>query len=79
MTTNQRRAAAIAEEISRGTRSPNALSDLEWSLLLLAAGTNAMAAPAAQVSRRVLENASFGTGFFLRSAAHSPGPEDRPA
>ena len=66
MTTNQRRAAFLAEQVSLGARSPEALSDSEWSLLLLAAGTNAVAAPPAKVCRRVTECANRGSGYFLR-------------
>ena len=65
MITNQRRAAATAEETSRGALSPNALFDLDGSLLLLAAGTNAVAASAAPVSRRVLHCASDESSYFL--------------
>lgn len=68
MTTNQRRAAVLAEQIFLGARSPEALPDNDWSLLLLAAGTNAVAAPAAVVSRRVLEYANQGSGYFWHVA-----------
>ena len=74
MTTNQRRAAAIAEAVSCGARSPEALSDSEWSLLLLAAGTNAVAAPPSTVCRCVMECASRGIGYFIERAGDAPGP-----
>ena len=74
MTTNQRRAAVLAEQISLGARSPEALSDGEWSLLLLAAGTKAVAAPPATVCRCVMECASRGSGYFHRGCWGAAGP-----
>ena len=41
----------------------------------MAAGTNAVAAPAALVSCRVLEYASHGTGYFLRGDGDAPRPQ----
>jgi hypothetical protein len=72
VTTNQRRAATLAEQITRGALSPRALTDNDWSLLLLAAGTNAVAAPPTLVVRRVLERAERGTDYFRRGAQLVP-------
>ena len=52
----------------RSVFSPAAISDEEWCLLLLAAGTNAVAAPPATVARRALECADRGSEYF--SAGH---------
>ena len=71
MTTNQRHAAALAEGVCCGAINPAALSDEEWSLLLLAAGTNAVAARPATVARRALKCARRESGYFLR---HTPPP-----
>ena len=71
MTTNQCHAAALAEGVCRGAISPAALSDEEWFLLLLAAGTNAVAARPAIVARRALDCAGRGSGYFLRVAPPS--------
>jgi hypothetical protein len=66
MTTNQRHAAALAAGVCRGAISPAALSDEEWSLLLLAAGMNAVAARPATVARRALKCARRESGYFRR-------------
>ena len=66
MTSNQRRAAGMAEGIHRGSLAAQALTDDDWSLLLLAAGMNGVAAPPAKVCRQVLRCAGEGSGYFRR-------------
>lgn len=64
MTSNQRRAAQLAEHILKGRTQGSALSDHDWHLLLLAGGVNKCAAPALVVAGKVMEHARRQSGYF---------------
>ncbi|HEY7117564.1 MAG TPA: hypothetical protein VH475_13330 [Tepidisphaeraceae bacterium] len=64
MTRNQHHALDLARNILRGALSAQALTDQEWHLMLLAAGTNCFAAPPKKVSIGVLRNARGGRGYY---------------
>lgn len=61
MTSNQKRAVILARDVCRGANDAASLSDDEWQLLLLAAGTNNCRPHPLPVCRRVLEQAEGRT------------------
>jgi hypothetical protein len=71
MTRNQRRAAALAQDLRSGGLQASDLSDTDWDLLLLAADLHDPRSVPLTVSSRVLERAMQRTGFFTESAASS--------
>lgn len=64
MTSNQRRAILLADQILKGHAEPAKISETDWSLLLLAAGLHRVATPPPVVAIRVLSNAEHLEGYF---------------
>ncbi len=64
MTTNQLRAASLAEAIQQGWTDAADLLDHDWHLLLLAAGVNRCHAPPIIVATRVLTDMQARAGYF---------------
>jgi hypothetical protein len=64
MTLNQQRAIALAQALTSGQVSAGSLSDSDWDLLLLAADLNNPQSLPQIVSRRVLDRAARGIGYF---------------
>lgn len=72
MTTNQRRAHALAARLSAGEVEADALPEGDWHLLLLAAGVSDAHATPQRLARRVLERAAARAGYFIRATAPEP-------
>jgi hypothetical protein len=68
MTRNQRRAAALAQDLRSGGLQAADLSDTDWDLLLLAADLHDPRSVPLTVSSRVLERVALRTGFFTERA-----------
>ena len=64
VTRNQQRAVLLADRILKGHVDPAELSEVDWSLLLLAAGLYKVATPPRVVALRVLANAEHLEGYF---------------
>ena len=69
MTSNQRRAIFLANLIVKGYTDPANLSEIDWSLLLLAAGLYRVTTPPVVVAARVLANAEALDGYFSETMA----------
>jgi len=67
VTSNQRRAVLLADLILKGRVDPVELSEIDWDLLLLAAGVHKVATPPAKVALRVLANAEHLAGYFTET------------
>lgn len=67
MTSNQRRAIFLADLILKGHVDPAELSEIDWDLLLLAAGLYKTATPPRVVALRVLANAEHLEGYFTET------------
>ena len=75
MTRNQRHAVEIARAVDAGRLSECAISDRDWSLLLLAAEINDCRARPLIVCQRVLERAARGLGYFAGAYRRGAEPE----
>jgi hypothetical protein len=64
MTSNQRRAMKLADDIRRFGLAAGDVNDADWTLLLLAAGQNNCRALPQNVALRVLDQASRSVGYF---------------
>ena len=64
MTSNQRRAMKLADDIRQFGLTSGEVSDSDWTLLLLAAGQNNCRALPQNVAQRVLDQASRSAGYF---------------
>jgi hypothetical protein len=69
MTRNQQKAVELAQGIIDRKVVPIDLRDLEWQLLLLAAGLNSLSSLPLLVAHRVLQNSTSFAGYFGRESS----------
>ncbi len=69
MTSNQQRAVLLADLILKDRVDSAELSEIDWDLLLLAAGLYKVTTPPLVVALRVLVNAENLQGYFTQSVS----------
>jgi hypothetical protein len=75
MTGNQAHAVELARGIIDGTVAARELSDMDWHLLLLAAGLNSHCSLPLLVAHRALRNAEAQAGYFSELSERRRRPE----
>ena len=77
MTRNQCKAVKLAHDLKYGIVDAVNLAEMDWHLLLLAAGSNREIASPRLIARGVLEAAEQCLGYFEISTQFRPAPTRR--